>query len=77
MKTTLKFITAISLASVLSGCVIAVGDHDEEFNGNEEWQKIQQFNQSYINQLSLGAESSAVRKGLGAPAFVELFNKNC
>ena len=40
MKTTLKFITAISLASVLSGCVIAVGGHDEEFNGNEEWQKF-------------------------------------
>lgn len=76
MKTTLKFITAISLASVLSGCVIAVGEHDDEYEGNEEWKKSQQFNQSYINQLGLGSESTAVRKSLGAPAFVELFNKN-
>jgi hypothetical protein len=76
MKTALKLITAISLASVLSGCVIAVGDHDDEYKDNEDWKKIQQFNQSYINQLGLGAEASAVRKSLGAPALVELFNKN-
>lgn len=76
MKTALKLITAISLASVLSGCVIAVGDHDDEYKDNEDWKKIQQFNQSYINQLGLGVETTAVRKSLGAPAFVELFNKN-
>ena len=76
MKTAFKLIGAISLASVLSGCVIAVGDHDDEYNGNEDWKKIQQFNQSYINQLALGVDSASVRKSLGAPAFVELFKKN-
>lgn len=76
MKTAFKLIGVISLASVLSGCVIAVGDHDDEYNGNEDWKKIQQFNQSYINKLALGVDSASVRKSLGAPAFVELFKKN-
>jgi len=76
MNNTFKLITAIGFSAILSGCVIAVGDHDDEYADNQDWKKTQQFNKTYINQLTLGTDTASVRKTLGAPAFVELFNKN-
>lgn len=76
MNTPLKLLSVLTFSAILSGCVIAVGDRDDESNGNADWEKIQQYNLGYINQLSLGTEATAVRKSIGAPAFVELFTKN-
>lgn len=75
MEKFMKFCAVAVVISVLSGCVVHVGDRDRDDKWNET-EKLQVRNQDYINQLQLGMTSTAVRSGLGAPDFVEYVQKN-
>ncbi|RVU40465.1 DUF3192 domain-containing protein [Rheinheimera riviphila] len=75
MHTLAKLFAATAVVVGLSGCVVAVGND----NDDEEWdksQKIQTNNQSFINQLQTGATLASVRNSLGNPNFSENFQKN-
>jgi len=75
MNTLMKLFAAATLTSLLSGCVIAVGNDDNDDDNWSKTKKVQQHNQSYINQLKTGADAASVRNSLGTPDFTELFQK--
>lgn len=76
MKTFVKLLTVAAVVSSLSGCVVAVGNGEGDWDDNDSnWKKEQQANLNYINGLTLGAPISAVRGSLGSPAFVETFQR--
>lgn len=73
MKTVVKVLSLAVLVGTMSGCVVAVGDHD--FDQDESWRKEQQANKNYINGLSLGTSIQQVRNSMGSPAFSESFQQ--
>jgi hypothetical protein len=75
MNTLMKLIAAATLTSLLSGCVIAVGNDDNDDDNWSKTKKVQQHNQNYINQLKTGADTASVRNSLGTPDFTESFQK--
>lgn len=75
MNTLMKLFAAAAFTSLLSGCVIAVGNDDSDDDNWSKTKKVQQHNQNYINQLKTGADAASVRNSLGTPDFTELFQK--
>ena len=75
MNTLMKLFAAATLTSLLSGCVIAVGNDDMDDDSWSKAKKTQQHNQNYINQLKTGAAAASVRNSLGTPDFTESFQK--
>lgn len=76
MKTFVKLLTVAAVVSSLTGCVVAVGNGEGDWGDNDSnWKKEQQANLNYINGLTLGTSVTAVRGSLGAPAFVETFQR--
>ncbi|MCZ6854507.1 MAG: DUF3192 domain-containing protein [Gammaproteobacteria bacterium] len=68
-------LTAIVLsATLLSGCVIAIGN--DAFDADEDWQERQEKNAAYIQHLDLGRSVASVESELGAPDFVESFQRD-
>ncbi len=73
-----RILISIPLAITLSGCVIAVGDHDfdeDGFNssGSSGWRAIQNSNRSNITELEIGQNRDDVMTKMGKPAFSEAF----
>lgn len=75
MNSLMKLFAAATLTSLLSGCVIAVGNDDNDDDNWSKTKKTQQHNQNYINQLKTGADAASVRNSLGNPDFTESFQK--
>lgn len=76
MKTFIKILSVAAILTSLSGCVVAVGNGENDRDDyDSNWQKTQQANLSFINNLRIGATAESVRASLGAPAFVETFQR--
>ncbi len=76
MKTFIKFLTVAAVVSSLSGCVVAVGNGEGDWDDSDSnWRKTQQANLGYINNLKIGTSTESVRSNLGSPAFVETFQR--
>lgn len=69
MKFLLKLTTLTLLIASLGGCISINGNHDWDSN----WEKKQNVNRTYINELSLGTQRSAVLMQLDTPSFSEAF----
>lgn len=76
MKKTLLALLAAS--TLLSGCVIAIGDDDYERSGYQQssWSEIEERNREKIGQLDVGTSVDTVRRKLGVPDFDEMLVKN-
>jgi hypothetical protein len=76
MKKTLLALLAAS--TLLSGCVIAIGDDDYERSGyqHSSWSEIEERNREKIGQLDVGESIDTVRRKLGVPDFDEMLVKN-
>ncbi|WP_419569468.1 DUF3192 domain-containing protein [Rheinheimera sp.] len=72
----LKVITVASAMMALSGCVVAVGGHDNDDSSNSAWRKTQKHNNQVISALQTGTSLDNVRGQLGTPDFSESFNNN-
>jgi len=76
MKTFIKFLSVAAVVSSLSGCVVAVGNGEGDWDDSDSnWRKTQQANLGYINNLKIGTSAESVRSNLGSPAFVETFQR--
>lgn len=63
----------IAVAAVsLSGCVIAVGNHDDD-DQSSKYEKIEARNRSQIAQLVLGTPIGEVQALMGPPDFTDAF----
>jgi len=71
-----KIITVAAAMMALSGCVVAVGGHDDDDHQNSAWRKTQKHNNQVISTLQTGASLESVRAQLGTPDFSESFQKN-
>lgn len=67
-----QWILALSLTSVLSGCVITVSDHD----GDSSWKRTQRDNREIISDLALGSTITTVKEKMGAPEFIDSFKQD-
>lgn len=63
-------LTAVVLATALSGCIFVDGDHDWD---NKDWRHEQNANLDKISELEMGATRSSVKAELGTPHYTEAF----
>lgn len=67
-------LAAILLSStVLSGCVVAIGN--DGFQEDEKWEQDQQRNSRYINSVQIGTSITAIRADLGEAEFQDSFQR--
>lgn len=59
----------------LSGCVVAINDHNKSHSDGSNWREIQKSNRNYINQLTTGTTMTTVMQQLGTADFTETFQK--
>lgn len=73
-----KTVSLLALASLLTGCVVAIGDKDYEGskNSDSEWRKKQQDNLTQINQFQPGIAFNEVISLMGNPDFTEFLIKD-
>tara|TARA_R110002126_G_scaffold33382_28_gene104564 strand:+ start:4995 stop:5360 length:366 start_codon:yes stop_codon:yes gene_type:complete len=72
-----KSLSLLVAVSLLSGCVVAIGDKDYEGDSNSsEWRKKQQQNLQQINQLTPGVAFNEVVSLMGTPDFTEFLVKD-
>lgn len=62
-------------ALFLSGCVIAVGDHHDDEDG-DGWRERQRENRRAIAELDLGRSLASIEAQLGEPDFFETFQRD-
>ncbi|MDP4534911.1 DUF3192 domain-containing protein [Alkalimonas collagenimarina] len=60
----------------LSGCVIAINDHNKSDSDGTNWRENQKNNRQYINQLTTGTPMITVMQQLGTADFTETFQKD-
>ncbi len=73
MNIVTKSLTAVFVATSLSGCVVVHGEHGWS---NDDWWDEQRENREVISQLDIGMERSQVVGRLGAPDFSEAFTRD-
>ncbi|MAD77302.1 MAG: hypothetical protein CML20_21420 [Rheinheimera sp.] len=73
-----KSLSLLIAASLLTGCVVAIGDKDYEDsdNADSEWRSTQQANLKQINQFQPGMAFSNVVSRMGNPDFTEFLMKD-
>ncbi|HAW92651.1 MULTISPECIES: DUF3192 domain-containing protein [unclassified Arsukibacterium] len=73
-----KSLSLLIAASLLTGCVVAIGDKDYEDgdSADSEWRSTQQANLTQINQLQPGIAFSQVVSRMGNPDFTEYLVKD-
>ena len=71
-----KLVLALPLVVGLSGCVIAVGDHDGDRWSKSGWKQRQNENRQHIDNLNPGMPYAEVRSTMGRPDFKESFDSN-
>ena len=74
-KSLIALLVAAPLTLGLTGCVVAIGDHDDHdltmSDHNREY-----HNRKLISQLLINTSYSAVQNQLGVPDFNESYDKN-
>tara|TARA_B100000497_G_C7540007_1_gene326937 strand:+ start:475 stop:846 length:372 start_codon:yes stop_codon:yes gene_type:complete len=75
MNKYLQAMTLVTLITVLTGCVVAIGneDYDDEYEAS---QKQQDRIRSMINNLDLGRGINAIEAEFGVPDFTDAFTNN-
>jgi len=70
-----QVVTITILATLLSGCVVSIGndDFDDEY---EQWQSRQDRNLRMINNLDLGRELGSIEAEFGQPDFTDSFRRD-
>ncbi|WP_372626435.1 DUF3192 domain-containing protein [Arsukibacterium sp.] len=73
-----KSLSLLIAATLLTGCVVAIGDKDYEDNGSadSEWRSTQQANLKQINQFQPGMAFNNVVSRMGNPDFTEFLMKD-
>lgn len=74
MNRFIQLFATVLLATSLNGCVIAIGN--DAFDADEDWQVRQERNAAYIRHLDLGRSVASIESELGAPDFVESFQRD-
>ncbi|MEE4300850.1 MAG: DUF3192 domain-containing protein [Pseudomonadales bacterium] len=67
-----RWLTVLPLAVLLSGCVVAIGNGDDD-DWDDGWSKRQRENREAIADLELGLRRDTVIDRLGTPDFSESF----
>ncbi len=68
-------LAAVILSStMLSGCVVAIGN--DAFQEDEQWEIEQERNDRYISRAQIGTSISAVQADLGDAEFKDSFQRN-
>ena len=73
-----KSLSLLIAATLLTGCVVAIGDKDYEDNdsADSEWRSTQQANLKQINQFQPGMAFNNVVSRMGNPDFTEFLMKD-
>jgi hypothetical protein len=73
-----KSLSLLIAASLLTGCVVAIGDkdYDDSQSSDSEWRKTQQANLLQINQFQPGMAFNNVVSRMGNPDFTEFLVKD-
>ena len=75
-----RLLVILPLALTLSGCVIAIGDGDGDWDDNykssSDWQDEEKTNRDNIANLILGQLHSEVINQMGNPTFSEAFKND-
>ncbi|NRA71938.1 MAG: DUF3192 domain-containing protein [Gammaproteobacteria bacterium] len=77
-KTAAALLILAPLSLGLTGCVVAIGDHDRDRNGDHVLSDHdrQYENRKYIAKLMLNTTMSTIQTDLGVPDFSESYDKN-
>lgn len=68
-------LAALLLSStVLSGCVVAIGN--DGYDEDEQWEQSQKRNDRYITNVKLGASKTSIEADLGQPDYRDSFQRN-
>ncbi|MCA1778504.1 MAG: DUF3192 domain-containing protein [Xanthomonadaceae bacterium] len=71
-----KFVLMVVAVTILSGCVVAIGNKDAQFE-NESWAEIERDNRAALHSLNIGMSIDAARSIMPTePAFSEAFMLN-
>jgi len=75
MNRIFQVLTAATLATLLSGCVVAIvnDDFDDEY---KQWQSRQDSNLRMINNLDLGRDLRSIEAEFGVPDFTDSFMRD-
>lgn len=73
-----KVLLTLPLALALSGCVVAIGDHEGDWDDNKSssWKAEQNKNRTNITKLTLGQNRSEVLSQMGEPNITEAFTSS-
>ena len=75
MNRIFQVITLTSMVTLLTGCVVAIGNDDFD-NEYDQWQSDQDRTLRMINALDLGRDLGSIEGEFGAPDFTDSFMRN-
>lgn len=75
MNRIVKTVALVSMAALLSSCVVAIGNDDFD-NEHEKWQGRQDRTLKMINNLDLGRDLGSIESEFGLPDFTDSFMRS-
>lgn len=75
-KSAIALLILLPLSLSLTGCVVAIGDHDRDGYSALSDNERQYDNRKYIAKLTLSTAMSTIQTDIGVPDFSETYDKN-